>query len=182
MPNCEGCGNYIPSPGMCSSCFQSKVREAVKATKKTIGGFNKFKKSKTTYRDNLKKRLQSKWSKVMKDLYQREGYYYCWITGKTTNQKGLFSLHVSHYYPKSEIWQLWTDPVNSGLSSYNENVNKPHTVTQMRAKMIEFWGIDKVNDLDKRAEEYRLRIKMKIDPKHPTDLWMLAKLSELKSK
>ncbi len=33
MPNCEGCGNYIPSPGMCSSCFQSKVRE-MKSDKK----------------------------------------------------------------------------------------------------------------------------------------------------
>jgi len=183
---CEVHGQYYAEGQMCGTCWREKLSR-LRDEKKQTNSIVKFKQrkfigiDKNPYRTNLKKRLQNIWSKIMKDHYKELGVYYCWISGKSTLVKGLFSLHVSHYYPKSEIWQLWTDPVNSGLSSYNENVNKPQTVTQMRAKMIEVWGVEKVNDLDKRAEEYRLRIKTGIDPKYPTDLWLQAKILEIKS-
>ncbi len=47
--------------------------------------------------------------------------------------------------------------------------------------MIKVWGVDKVNELDIKADEYSARIKMGIDPKYPTDLWLMRKISELKS-
>ena len=189
MPNCPH-GNYIKDiedTTSCSLCNTEnyKKRKFVKKSE-SIKLKSKFKNipkdEKTKNRDKLKTKLQALHSKKMKELYKEMGVYYCWITGKSTLTKGLFSLHVSHYYPKGDIWQLWTDPINSGLSTYNENVNKPQTVTQMRRMMIKVWGIDKVNELDIRADEYSARIKMGIDPKYPTDLWLMGKISELKSK
>lgn len=178
---CELHGQFFNEGQMCGTCWREGIIK-VKAEKKTLTNI-KFKKPIKLYKNKkrtaLKNKLQSLVSKQMKDYYKNIEVYYCWISGKSTMAKGLFSLHVSHYYAKSEIWQLWADPVNCGLSSYNENVNKPQTVTQMRAKMIEVWGLDAVNDLDKRAEDARNRIKMGIDPRYPTDLWILAKIKDL---
>lgn len=185
MALCSKHNHYHPDGTHCGECWSDQMKANKQAAKSQFVK-TKFKKlpsdEKTKYRNALKTKLQALHSKNMKALYKEMGVYYCWISKKSNNQTGLFSLHVSHYYPKGDIWQLWTDPVNSGLSTYNENVNKPQTVTQMRAMMIKVWGVDKVNELDIRAEEYSIRIKMGLDPKYPTDLWLMGKISELKSK
>jgi hypothetical protein len=181
MAICQLHGIFIKEGTQCGMCWREGAVIAQQKKKIEIQEQKKKGKSGSTYRDNLKKRLQAEWSRLMIKYLKEQGLYYCWITGKTTSVKGLFSLHVSHYYPKSELWQLWTDPVNSGLSTYNENVNKSHTVTQMREIMGQLWGKEAVSNLDKKAEEARQRIKLGIDPKYPSDMWLLGQIQLLKS-
>lgn len=181
MAVCTLHGQYYREGELCGSCWREGAVVAQKQKKIEIKEQKKKGKSGSSYRDNLKKRLQNEWSRLVKNYLKEQGLYYCWITGKTTLVKGLYSLHVSHYYPKGELWQLWTDPVNSGLSTYNENVNKSHTVTQMREIMVKLWGKEEVNNLDKRAEEARQRIKLGVDTKYPTDMWLLGQIQLLKS-
>ncbi|NOT37345.1 MAG: hypothetical protein HOP11_08210 [Saprospiraceae bacterium] len=182
MPNCSDCSRFIPSGNMCQDCYQRIVRNQKTADKiATKKQFNTVNKSELTkYRENLKKRLQDKISKLIKAYYKERGLYYCWIKGNTTNVKGLYSLHASHYYAKGDIWQLWCSPVNIGLSSYDQNVNNPQNVTSMRRKMIEVWGEEKVKELDKKADHFRMQIKLGIDKSKPTNEWMLGMMEILK--
>ena len=186
MPICTKHGTYLNDDlTMCGQCWRELQSVKTAERKSERKQFGKFKKKfvvseKTKARDRLKKRLQDEWSKYMKEVYREMGLYYCWITGHSTLKKGIFGLHVSHYYAKGEIWQLWCDPVNSGLSIYDQNVNKPQNVTAMRHKMIEVWGEDRVKELDEKAEMYRNRIKAGIDPKYPTDIWLMGMIKEIK--
>ena len=52
----------------------------------------------------------------------------------------------------------------------------------MRDMMIKVWGEETVNDLDKRSKEADERIKAGIDPRYPTDLWLIGMIAEMKTK
>ena len=177
---------YIPEGQVCSDCFseQHKQRKAEqKKAGKTFGRHRQFEQSeKSKKRNNLKSRLQGLVSQYIKRIYRDQGYYFDWITHKPDNTKGLFGLHAAHYYPKGELWQLWCDPVNIGLTGHNNNVNKPETAPMMRTIMVKGCGEEAVNDLDKRAKEADDRIKAGIDPRYPTDLWMIGMIAEMKQK
>ncbi|MEP7198031.1 MAG: hypothetical protein ABI851_16045 [Saprospiraceae bacterium] len=169
----------------CGQCWSDKrtIERAKEKQEKRVAKYAFSSKPKTKNdTTNLKTRLQLLWSKKMKELYKEKGYYYDWIDGKGSERTGLFGLHVSHYYPKGEIWQLWTDPVNSGISSYDNNVNNAHTVTMMRGVMIDIWGIDKVNDLDERAELWRKKMSMGIEKRRPDAFQLMAMIQDLKQK
>mgnify|MGYP000855960357 FL=1 len=183
---CDVHKRFIPEGQVCSNCFseQHKARQAeAKKAGKTFGRHRQFEKSKKSKkRDNLKSRLQGLVSQYVKSIYREKGVYFDWITNKPNNRTGLFGLHAAHYYPKGELWQLWCDPVNIGLTGYNQNVNKPETAPMMRDMMIKVWGEETVNDLDKRSKEADERIKAGIDPRYPTDLWLIGMIAEMKTK
>lgn len=198
MPNCESCHMYVNHPGLCSGCYQKIARENKKKERKVFeterqklkaiwinqrkNGDIRKAVSKANGRRAAKDKLQSLVSKYMKLVYQRKCVYYDWITWKRNDQKGLFGLHAAHYYPKGELWQLWCDPVNIGLTGYSHNVVKPETAPMMRSMMIDVWGEKAVNDLDKRASEAKQRIDLGIDPRYPTDMWILAMIKEMKDR
>lgn len=183
---CELHGRVIPEGQICGDCFREDhqaKRKAEKEAGKTFGRFRKFEASqKSKGRAYLKVKLQALVSKYVKKIYTDRGVYFDWITGKANNQAGLFGLHAAHYYPKGELWQLWCDPVNVGLTGHNHNVNKPETATMMRGMMVKVWGEEAVNDLDRRAEESKLRINTGMDPKHPDDLWLMASIKDMQNK
>lgn len=180
MPACQKHPQQMLDKYMeCNICKWHKSEDNKRQKKVDRINEKKAAKRVPSERDKLKVKLQRLHSKRMKELYRKMGFYYCWIDEKGNERKGLFGLHVSHYFAKGELWQLWTDPVNSGLSSYNRNVNRPETVPLMRAMMVKVWGEEKVKDLEKRAAEAKKRIDMRIDPKYPTELWLRGKIDEL---
>lgn len=183
---CEHHNRYIPDGQVCSDCFREEndaKKKAEKEAGKTFGRHKKFQLSDSSKsRKRLKDKLQGLVSEYVKTLYKSKGVYYDWITGKANYQAGLFGLHAAHYYPKGELWQLWCDPVNIGLTDHNHNVNKPETAPMMRRMMIEVHGAEAILDLDRRAEDYKLRIQAGIDPRHPEDLWLVAMAKEMKAK
>lgn len=187
MPNCQTCGNYIPNDTICGSCFAKEYRKTKaeqKAKDKQLNKFSKFqnrpKSERTIKLDKLKKQLQSLWSAKMKQIYKDKGVYFDWIDGKANNAKGLHGLHVAHFYPKGKLWQLWIDPVNSGIASHKHNVEEPETAPMMLKMMLKVWGDDAVNDLHQRAEDYRLRISLGIDKRHPDEMILMGMIKELK--
>lgn len=182
---CETHNRYIPDGQMCSQCFAEMHKAQKKAEReagKSFGKYRSFELSESSKkRKAMKDKLQGMVSKYVKQLYRERGFYFDWITGKANNQSGLFGLHAAHYYPKGELWQLWCDPVNIGLTGHHHNVNKPETAPMMRDMMVKVWGADAVNDLDLRAAEYKLNIQLGIDPRHPTDIWMQGMAIQMKA-
>lgn len=180
MPVCEKHGRYIPTGQHCGACwsegaFTKKVEAKSSATK--------FKKPTTKSgqdRAKLKMKLQSLWSKHMKSYYQERGLYHCWITGKTSLKSGIHGMHVSHYFPKGVLWQLWTVPENSGICTYDQNVNKPETVGMMRSKMVKVWGELRIKELEEKAEYHKRMMAIGAEPKRPPEEWLLANIHELK--
>ena len=150
MAVCERHGLFYSDSQICGQCWRedqsvrTKERKAERVFK--VKKFSKPTTQKGIDRLKLKSKLQSAWSATMKKIYKEAGIEYCFITGKTTTQKGLFSLHVSHYYPKGQVWQLWCDPCNSGLTTYDQNINKPENATAMRSKLVEIWGEEKMKE------------------------------------
>lgn len=186
MAVCERHGLFYSDSQICGQCWREdqSVRTKERKAERVFKGkrFSKPTTQKGIDRLKLKSKLQSAWSAYMKKLYRETGFYYCFITGKTTTQKGLFSLQVSHYYPKGQVWQLWCDPCNSGLSVYDQNINKPENATAMRSKLVEIWGKEKMEELDAKEKYYRERIQQGLDTKHPTDIWIIGMIELLKQK
>lgn len=186
MAVCERHGLFYNDSQICGQCWREDQSVKVKE-RKAERTFSKVKYSKPMTqkgidRLKLKSKLQSAWSAYMKKVYKEMGIEYCFITGKTSTQKGLFSLHVSHYYPKGQVWQLWCDPCNSGLSVYDQNINKPENATAMRSKLVEIWGKEKMEELDAKEKYFRERIQQGLDTKHPTDIWIIGMVNLLKQK
>ncbi len=152
------------------------VKELLKANPNA-----KIIKSNVKSRPQLKKELQDLWSKKMKAFYKEKNLYICFIDNVKDNRKGLLGLHVSHYFAKSDLWPLWCDPVNSGLSTNDRNFNKPETVGLMRMKLVEIWGKEAFEDLEKRATEIKNKINMGLEKKYPPTDWLLASIQELKN-
>lgn len=184
MAVCERHGLFYSDSQICGQCWRED-QVVKKSERKELNRFSKFSKPTTQKgidRKKLKDKLQAAWSGYMKRVYKEMGIEYCFITGKTTTQKGLFSLHVSHYYPKGQVWQLWCDPCNSGLTCYDQNINKPENATAMRSKLVEIWGKEKMEELDAKEKYYRERIQQGLDTKHPTDIWIIGMIELLKQK
>ncbi len=186
MAVCERHGLFYSDSQICGQCWREdqSVRTKERKAEMVFKGkrFSKPTTQKGIDRLKLKSKLQSAWSAYMKKVYREMGINYCFITGKTTTQKGLFSLHVSHYYPKGQVWQLWCDPCNSGLTCYDQNINKPENATAMRSKLIEIWGKERMEELDQKEKYYRERIQQGLESKYPSDLWLMAMIKLLKSK
>lgn len=178
MPVCERHTRFIPEGQYCGACWSEGVLTKKVEEKQIKQKANK----KPTDRSKLKDKLQRLVSKHMKAYYLKLGINYCFISGKSTNAKGMFSLHASHYFPKGELWQLWTVPENIGLSTYDMNVNKPQTVSMMRSKLVEIWGEDRIKKLEGKAEYHKKMMSIGAEKKHPPIEWLQAKIIELKSK
>lgn len=174
MPICEDCNNFINSGNLCLSCYQKLIRKAKKEVKKIYSEKKEIK----NQNNNLKNKLQNVVSHKMKAYYKENGLYKCWITGKTTFQKGLFSLHASHYFAKSECWQLWNCPINVYLSTYNENVNKPYNVAAVTAMIVKVWGEHYYQKLLEANDYYNNRRKLGIIRSKPTELELKALIKE----
>ena len=186
MAVCERHGLFYSDSQICGQCWREdqSVRTKERKAERVFKG-KRFSKPTTQNgidRLKLKSKLQSAWSAYMKKVYREMGIQHCFITGKTTTQKGLFSLHVSHYYPKGQVWQLWCDPCNSGLSVYDQNINKPENATAMRSKLVEIWGKEKMEELDAKEKYYRERIQQGLESKYPSDLWLIAMIKLWKAK
>ena len=168
----------------CPTCRQDAIkawRASEKAKKQPT--VKKYTQS-NPIRDRLKTRLQYAWRSIIYPYYQERGLTSrCWICERAIYERSgtLFSGHVSHYYPKSKYWQLWTDPVNSGICCYSCNVAHPESVPAMQTKMIQVWGSEAVQALHQRQQAYDLRIKTSIDPRYPTTEWLQAMIKETKN-
>lgn len=188
MPVCTKHGEFYKD--YCHSCNAENIKlakESHRADKKKKNVFGRTYKvsEKSNDREKLKRKLQAEWRKVIFPFYEKKGLTsFCWITGKRLiNQKGanrLYGAQVSHFYAKSEIWQLWCDPVNSGICSYSANVDNPSWVASMKGMMVKVWGKERVEDLERRAEEFNIRIKAGLDSRYPSEEWMLYMIEECK--
>jgi len=188
MPVCEKHGEFYKT--FCNSCNQELIRlakESARAAKKKQNVFGRTYKvsQKSADRQKIKDKLQEAWRRVIYPFYEKKGLTsFCWITGnRLFKQKGvnrLWNPHVSHYYAKSKIWQLWCDPVNSGICSYDTNINNQSTVAEMEPMMIKVWGKERVDELKRKRDIYDLRIKTGQDPRFPPIDWMLSMIEECK--
>lgn len=186
MALCEKHGRFFRDNEFCGACWAAGSL-AKKVESKAVIKSGRFKKpiqikASTKERTKLKNKLQSLIAKHMKTYYSERGLNYCFISGKSTNAKGIYNLHASHYFPKGVLWQLWTVPENIGLSTYDMNINKPETVGMMRNKLVQIWGEERFKELEKRAEYHKQMIAIGAEKKYPPQEWLDAKIKELTSK
>lgn len=161
---------------------QEKRKENTKLIKEILAKnpTAKVVKQNTKSRAEYKNELQALWSKYFKTWAKENNIYFDWITGEKKEGKKLFSFHVSHYFSKSIYWMLWTHPVNSGILTYDQNVNKAYNIAAMRPMMVKIHGKKEVDKLEALQQEYDLKLKtgqMKSQP--PVD-WLIAQIQELK--
>lgn len=188
MRVCEKHG--IAYNDFCRSCNQENIKEWRLVEKSKKQKERSFKKKKewrikpNNKRENLKKRLQSAWRAKIFPFYKKLGLTgRCWICGKAVLEgvKGLYSSQVSHYYAKSQVYQLWSHPVNSGICCYGCNVDRPHTVTAMETKMIEVWGEKNVANLKDEHDLYKHAIDIGAYKKHPPEEWFFFEIDSVKN-
>lgn len=191
MPLCEIHGEIYKQGGMCNSCsrqnyldWKESHKKAQQQKKKYTQALNR-KLSPNHDREKAKALLQFHWRKKIFPYYEKLGLTrYCWINPSHRfhpEMKGrLYSAQVSHYYAKSHIYQLWTDPVNSGICCYHCNVDKPEIVAAMEPMIIETWGQQRFDDMKGRMEMYLDRINKGIDRKYPTLEWFHGMILETK--
>ena len=188
MNVCEKHGEIYQK--FCHSCNQENIKIAKESHKAQLKKKNTFGRTfavsdRAKDREKMKAKLQAAWRKVIFPYYKERGLTdYCWITGRRLiDQKGgnrLYGPQVSHFYDKATFWQLWCHPVNSGICSYSANVDNPHTVASMEAKMINVWGKEKVEELKYLRDMYDLKIKTGQHPRYPKDEWFAEMTSSLK--
>lgn len=193
MPLCEKHGEVYKEGDFCHSCNQENIAIWKKSEKDKKEKTKKYSQavhrrlSPNNEREKLKALLQFHWRKKIFPYYERKGLTsYCWINPNHRFHPGLkgrlFSAQVSHYYAKSHIYQLWTDPVNSGICCYDCNVNKPHIVAAMEPMMIQVWGQQRFDDLKGQMEIYLDRINKGIDRRHPSKEWFEGMILETRKK
>lgn len=188
MPLCEKHTCFYTK--FCHECNQENiklVKEYHRKAKKKDNVFGRTYKvsDKSKLRDKLKNKLQAEWRKVIYPFYKKRGLAErCWIQGtRIINQKGssrFWTGQVSHFYGKGDIWQLWIDPVNSGICSYDTNINKQSIVARMEPMMVRVWGQERVDELKRKSEIYSFRIKTGQDPRFPPIDWLYASIEECK--
>lgn len=190
MPLCELHGIFYRPYQMCCKCGvkayneakQKNKEEKAKQPKKLLAVSQKTgKQIKGKTRKQLKDELQALWSKKFKAWAKSNNLYFDWITGSKKEGKGLYSFHVSHYFCKSIYWMLWTNPANSGILSYDENVNKPQNIAAMRPMLIKVHGLEAIESLEKLQQECDYKIKIGVYKSQPPIDWLLANIQELKN-
>lgn len=144
----NGCHNYVIESDKCPNCLLKFYKKP--AVRKEKINFEKIYTKKSDISKELSI-LQRIWSLRFKEFCRENNLYYCWITGIGNNSRGIFSLHTSHYYPKSEYYDLFINPINCGLSTYDQNINKQYNIVSMRPKLAEVYGAENVMLLEKAA-------------------------------
>lgn len=202
MPLCEKHGEFFREGRTCHSCNQQNIMDwkagykANKQKEKKYGSTKKQaimasdKSEQYDEREKLKAKLQAEWRKKVFPYYKSKGLTdFCWVNRhpflKGVKNK-LYAAHVSHYYAKSHIYQLWTHPVNSGICCYNHNIDKPETVAAMKGMIVEVWGQQRFDDMCGEAEMYLDWINKGVDNKgklvlkYPSTQWLIDKIEETK--
>jgi hypothetical protein len=191
MPVCDEHGIFFNEGGFCPSCNSDKISLWKKSEKEKAQHRKKYEAtaqrrlSQNHERKNLKASLQYHWRKKIFPYYEKLKLTdFCWINKEHRfhpDIKGrLYSAQVSHYYAKSHLYQLWCDPVNSGICCYRCNVDKPEIVAAMEPMMVEVWGKQRIDDLKGNAEMYLERINKGIDRKYPKDEWFMGMIALVK--
>ena len=174
---------HVPPGRICIMCSRQNYKDWVRSEKQKRVDAKVMQKKSFGVSGNeltkLKNKLQSELRKVIHPYYENLGLTnFCWICNRRL-LKG--KNQVMHFYAKSEIWQLWCHPVNLGIGDYDCNVNKPHTVTSMEAQMVRVWGLDRVKELKALRDFYKERIDTGQDPRHPTKLWLIGMIADVKN-
>lgn len=189
MPVCEKHGTFYH--GFCHDCNQEKIQQWRADDKKKKADARKLGKKlqkrlvPNNERERLKKTLQANWRRLIYPVYKKMGYAdFCWICGRRfvagTGNK-LYSAHVSHYYAKSHVYQLWCDPVNSGICCYGCNVDKPEIVAAMEPMIIKVWGQERFDKLKSDMEYWLNRINMGLERRYPSTEWLMSMVVDVKN-
>lgn len=178
MPICERHGVYLKGDEVCGYCF----REGYKA--KSIK--QKSAPGKKTSKKVLKDKAQALFSQLVKLTYCKDqAFTNCYTCDKRIQVKGsdlISTTHAGHYFPKSTHWMIAYDIENAAPQCYQCNVWNQGIIPAMRSKLVEKWGEEKIKDLEQRAEEFTIKVKTGQLKSQPDDIWLMAKIQELKSK
>ena len=172
MPVCEKHNRYYAADSICSACWKAKKNPF----KKT------FYQAKPTPLNNLRKRVNSEFSKLIKLMYGSKGYAHCFTCGKLVGMSGLFGAHCGHYFTKSTYWGLAYDQRNAGIQCYNCNVNKQGDIPAMRRKLVEIWGEDKIKELEEDAHQFQLKKSRKLVGLKPDETFLRENLKIIQLK
>jgi hypothetical protein len=172
--------------GFCTKCNNENIellRQSEKQKRKDekVIRFKKYEASKKSVtRKRLLAKLQNLVAARFKKRFKGTNLFYCWISGKKPAKDGLFGIHCSHYYARHKIWQLSNEPHNVFPSCYNENVVNQSSVTSARGMMEKVYGVEAMQELDRKAEYYKDAMNKGIENKRPTELQILAMIEECK--
>lgn len=178
MAICERHGVYLKGQEICGYCFREGFKEK-SIKKKSAPG-------KKTSKKVLKDKAQALFSQLVKLTYCKDqAFTNCYTCDKRIQVKGsdlISTTHAGHYFPKSTHWMIAYDIENAAPQCYQCNVWNQGIIPAMRSKLVEKWGEEKIKDLEQRAEEFTIKVKTGQLKSQPDDIWLMAKIQELKSK
>lgn len=172
MPVCEKHNKYYPADSICVECWRTKKQPFKK----------KFYAANPTRLNNLRKRVNSEFSKLIKLMYAAKGYAHCFTCGKLVGTSGLFGAHCGHYFTKSTYWGMAYDVRNAGIQCFNCNVNKQGDIPAMRRKLIEIWGEEEIKELEDQAHEFFQKKKQKFVGLKPDESFLRENLKIIQLK
>ena len=175
MAVCERHGIYTKGEELCGQCWREGVRSK-QIDKKSAPG-------KKTQIKSLADKAQSVFSKLVKLTYCKgKSHTNCATCGKPVLVKGtniVNTAHAGHYYPKSIYWQLAYELENAMPQCYKCNTITQGVIPAMRTKLVEYWGEEKINALDLKADQFNVKVKTGQLKSRPDEIWLMAMIQKL---
>lgn len=172
MPVCEKHQRYYAEDSICPACWKSKKNPFKK----------KFYQAKPTPLNNLRKRVNAEFSKLIKLMYGSNGHAHCFTCGKLVGMAGIFGAHCGHYFTKSTYWRLAYDERNAGIQCYDCNVNKQGDIPAMRRKLVAIHGAEAIEQLEIEAEQFMAMKKQRIYGTKPDETFLRDALKAIQTK
>lgn len=172
MPVCDKHQRYYQADSICPACWKAKKNPF----KKT------FYSAKPTPLNNLRKRVNSEFSKLIKLKYDKGGYAHCFTCGKLVGMAGIFGAHCGHYFTKSTYWGLAYDERNAGIQCYDCNVNKQGDIPAMRRRLVEIHGSQAIESLELDAEMFLAKKKQRIVSTKPDENFLRDSLKVIQDR
>ena len=172
MPVCDKHQRYYPADSICPACWKAKKNPFKK----------QFYSAKPTPLNNLRKRVNSEFSKLIKLKYDKGGYAHCFTCGKLVGMAGIFGAHCGHYFTKSTYWGLAYDERNAGIQCYDCNVNKQGDIPAMRRRLVEIHGAAAVEALELDAETFFAKKKQRLVGTKPDETFLRDSLKVIQNR
>jgi len=175
MPVCERHGIYTKGNELCGQCWREGAR--IKSAEK------KSSKGKPTQRKALKDKAQALYSKLMKaKLCKDQKFTICCTCQKSILVKGTNvtnTAHIGHYFPKGIYWMLAYDELNANVQCYQCNMIQQAAIPAMRNSLVKLHGEEKIKDLEKRAEDFLIKVKSGQLKSQPDEIWLMAMIQAM---
>lgn len=175
MPNCQSCGSYIHTEGYCIKCGVSAMKKRKEKAK------SEFKKKKTSELDNLIKRADDLFSKIIRSKYDKSGFSNCCTCMKPIRTfGGVFGGHCGHLYPKFKYWAFRWDLRNAATQCYDCNTNNEGEQLKMFDYLVTVFGEFEMQKLKDEAEKFVLKLNVGALTKKPPIEFVKSEIERLK--